>query len=243
LLDPDIQLIQDSSARPEAIVRDMMVPRVAQCIGRNIDILTGKAFALTNALSVRSAVQSGAVGMGSFVVPFLHYGPTADFRHLCATRYSTGGKSLAICCQSQDDTLLAVGCPRPTVALVPEPPSVGGQNAHRYQGTSDLRTWLKDLRNGPVLFHVDMDYFNNRFDGDSDWIDQRGRHDPLLVDVLGQIDAIFTALAEGGVSNRIEDCSVSLSPSFFPAEFWEPSIERLAEQIEHLHAQGLWHAG
>ncbi len=29
--------------------------------------------------------------------------------------------------------------------------------------------WSNDLGPGPILVHIDMDYFNNRYDGDSDW--------------------------------------------------------------------------
>jgi len=223
--------------------RDMMLPHLAKCNDGFTDLLSGKPFSLRDSLSVCAAVRSGAVGMGSFVAPFLHQGPTTDFRHLCASRYDTNGRRLPLCCGFERDTLLAVGSLRPNITLPTELSSFRCGEIHGYLGTPDLRAWLQDLRDGPILLHVDMDYFNNRFAGDSDWVDHAHKHDPPLVEVLTKIDALFVALVESGISTRISDCSVSLSPSFFPAEFWEPSIGRIADHIEQLHTKGLWHAG
>ena len=105
----------------------------------------------------------------------------------------------------------------------------------RYRATNDLNDWLADIGDGPVLLHVDMDYFNNRYDGDGDWIDRMRRLDPPLDAVLAQIDKVAAAMEHGGLIDRIEDAAVAFSPGFFPAELWQPAERRLRERLRRLY--------
>ena len=224
---------------------DLMTPRILIDNSTGFrDLITGAAINLRQPKTVASAVTSGAIGIGSFMAPFLNRLPNVHVRHLCSTEYTTERKGPhAVSPVQVQDELLAPDSMRPGLRLqklaeaadVAETPE-----AHPYLVTDDLVAWLKELPSGPVLVHVDMDYFNNRFNGDSDWVDEGPKYDPPLQQVLARIDGVFQSLENAGVAERVEDFAVALSPGFFPADLWEPSIGRIGAHVNRLLAKGKW---
>jgi hypothetical protein len=93
---------------------------------------------------------------------------------------------------------------------------------------------LDELPDVPTLLHIDLDYFNNRFNGDSDWELHSSRHDPTSHEIMSAIDLVFNTLAVRGIFDRIVDITVALSPGFFPAEFWSLAIERIYYHLDKL---------
>lgn len=213
--------------------RDLGSPRLATVDGGLIDLITRAPFDVRDPASVLAACASGAVGMGSFLTPFLNAFPNCDVRQLGQAPKITATVDSAIVYTTEDDDLLSPGAPRPAIRLDPLPH--GGAGPGRYRATADLADWLEGIRPGPVLLHVDMDYFNNRYDGDGDWPDRVRRHDPPLDAVLERIDAVTAAMRAAGLLGRIEDAVVAFSPGFFPAEMWQDAEHRLRAGLEELH--------
>lgn len=223
---------------------DLMTPRVQMNGNAFTDLITGLGIDLSEPESVESAVRSGAVGIGSFISPLLHLFQRVHIRHLCSTEYAKIRQGPHVVRPVQVlDELLAPGSVRPGMAMWPigDSPSLAArQDGHPYNVTDNLASWLKDLPEGPVLVHMDMDYFNNRFNGDSDWVDCGPKYDPSLPDVLRRIDQIFDSLASEGVAERVADFAVALSPGFFPADLWSSSIARIEERVDELIGAGRW---
>lgn len=213
--------------------RDLGSPRLAFADTGLRDLITGGPFDVLDPASVLAACESGAVGMGSFLTPFLHAFPNCDVRQLGQPPKVVGTVDRMIVSASVLDDLLSPGAERPAVVL--EAASASGAGPGRYRTTDDLGAWLEDVRPGPVLLHVDMDYFNNRYDGDGDWPDRQPRHDPPLRTVLERIDAVTAAIRAGGLVERIEDAVVAFSPGFFPAEFWQAAERRLRQGLGGLY--------
>jgi hypothetical protein len=223
---------------------DLMPPRVLIEGEAWLDPISGLALDLWKPETVESAVRSGAIGIGSFMAPLLHLFPNVHVRHLCSTEYAKErqGPHIVRPVQVIDD-LLAPGSVRPALELLPVGDSPGAAargDGHPYDVTDDLASWLRNLPGGPVLIHVDMDYFNNRFNGDSDWVDYGPKYDPPLSDVLLRIDQVFDALAGEGVAERVADFAVALSPGFFPADLWAPAVGRIEERVDELIGAGRW---
>ena len=212
---------------------DFMAPRVARDGSTWTDLITGKPCALRTPESVRQAILSGAVGIGSFVAPFLHELSRCDFRHLSqSVSRRAMVNSYEISLNSERDTLLQPGASRPSLGLETCDASLEEFGSHRYVVTHSPEVWLSELPAWPVLLHIDMDYFNNRFDRDSDWREAPiPRHDPDLPAMIRALDEMFDALDRTGVGARIESIAVALSPGFFPAEFWSPMISRLTTRL------------
>ncbi|WP_447953583.1 hypothetical protein [Sphingopyxis chilensis] len=211
--------------------RDLMSPRLAYEGDGLIDMITGAPFDIRDPASVLAACESGAVGMGSFLTPFLLAFPNCDVRQLCQPPKVDRTTNWSIVPSVEKDDLLIPGADRPAIALEP----FGEGQAGRYRATNDLQDWLADIGPGPVLLHVDMDYFNNRYDGDGDWIDRRRKHDPTLEEVLSHIDEVTSAMRCAGLVERIQDAAVAFSPGFFPADMWQPAEARLREGLRSLY--------
>lgn len=205
---------------------DLMTPRlVTSASGSFADLVTGREFTLAEPAGVRSAVASGAIGMGSFLTPLLHTAEHTQILHLCDTRYAAQRRGeFSIEASSEADTLIRPGSRRPAARLVPGSRN-GAGNRGTYQVSPDLSALLTHLTDRPVFLHIDLDYFNNRFDGDSDWQAAATRHDPPRDSVLGRVETVLAELRS--IRSRIVDVTIGISPGFFPAELWQPVCETL----------------
>lgn len=224
---------------------DLMTPRVEREEANGFrDLITGARIELYRPETVAAAVTSGAIGIGSFMAPLLHQFRSVHVRHLCSTEYSDARKGPhSVYPVEVEDDLLAPGSMRPGLRLQKLDQSGDATKlsaSHPYLVTDDLDAWLEDLPEGPVLLHIDMDYFNNRFNGDSDWVDEGPKYNPPLEQVLARIDGVFGSLERTGVAERINDFAAALSPGFFPADLWEPSIARIDAHVKRLVADGKW---
>jgi len=218
--------------------RDLMSPRLVRSKSKFFDILTGLEFDLMKPHTVSDAVRSGAIGMGSFIVPLLHLDHAITIRHLHPLD-NVDEATFDLIPTILKDELLAVGAQRPAVMLKPST-GAAKSDSKQYLMTRHLKNWLADIPKGTVLLHLDMDFFNNRFDGDSDRVNSNYKLEKPLTQVIAQIDEIFSALESTGVAPRLSDCSVSLSPGFFPAELWDASISRIEDHVQQLIQHGQW---
>ncbi|MHC8378401.1 hypothetical protein ACYZT3_21075 [Pseudomonas sp. MDT1-16] len=206
--------------------KDLGAPRLFERADGWVDPIKGQAVNLHQPDTVRNAIMSGALGMGSFLTPFLHYAPATDVRHLCQGPKCVGTVDSVIKLELLADTLLSPTEFRPGVSLVPDE---NGAGRGRYRFTDDLDAWLEGLEGGgtAILLHIDMDYFCNRYDGDSDSVEHPCPLNCPLPEVLSRIDELTQALHRHGLVIRLEDIVIAFSPGFFPAEFWAQSCDRL----------------
>ena len=195
--------------------RDLGSPRLHLVNGALVDAITKEEVQLTDPLTVQRAIESGAIGMGSFMTPFLWQYPQSTVRHLCQPPKMHADVRQMLTRTIALDTLLNPNAERLAIELIERE-----TDAEDYLGTSDTAMWSRGIEGRPALVHIDMDYFNNRYDGDSAWPQRARRLDPDLPTMLSKVDDLISALAASKVI--IEDVSIAYSPGFFPAEFWQP---------------------
>jgi hypothetical protein len=212
--------------------RDLAAPRLFCDPSTFRDALTGAQVDLIKPDTVRDAILSGALGMGSFMTPFLHGYPSAEVRHLCQPPKVITTVDYIINPTFEFDTLIRPDAQRPAMRLNPQPGKTTGPG--RYRITPDPKDWLVDLGSGPVLLHIDMDYFNNRYDGDTDWTERLQPFNPPFEQVAIKIDEMCGALSASSLGHRIVDVVISYSPGFFPAEFWRDADFRLRGLLERV---------
>lgn len=208
--------------------RDLGAPRLFKQGDSFVDAITGKYVSLREPNTVRHAIESGALGMGSFMTPFMHEIPTACIRHLCQPPkvYQTVEHCLKL--TNLRDTFLQVDADRPAIEFLPTEEKFSGN----YLATPNTRSWIENIEGRPALVHIDMDYFNNRFDGDSAWQERSNRLDPSLTVIFDKIDELIDALASSRAI--IEDITIAYSPGFFPGEYWEPADKRLRSGLKKI---------
>lgn len=212
--------------------RDLMSPRIFGTEGEWRDPLTNEAFRVDDPASVLGALQSGSVGMGSFLTPVLHAYRQSEVRHLCQPPKAAQTQRFEVIPGTLKDDLIEPGAHRPAITLALKLDARGPQS---YLLTSDIDEWLADLGEGPILLHIDMDYFNNRFDGDGDWQERECALDPDRADVMARIRAVTGALSGRGFLPRIVDGVIAYSPGFFPSEFWDEADAVLRDTLGELY--------
>lgn len=213
--------------------QDLMSPRLVVRDRMLVDLISGKTVDVGRPATVDAAVRSGAIGMGSFIVPILAAGRTLHIRHL---RMPSGRPEIPgryhLALTHHPDTLLAPGEPRPSAEIIEPGTALRSQQllAGSYTLTETLEGWLDDLpADAIVLMHVDCDYFSNRYDGDSDWRSHAVIHDPPERLVRHSVEEFCDALRS--LEGRIHGAAIALSPGFFPAEYWQGTVESLLQVV------------
>jgi hypothetical protein len=214
--------------------QDMMSPRIGKRLdGKLFDYITGDSLSLDDPKSVEAAILSGAIGKGSILLPLLWSVEKVHVRHLCYRPHAYDFYNIKRTLTA--DPLLSKSNNRISLQLEP---------THReketpfstYAVTPNVEEWLKDLPNDvPILFHIDMDYFNDRFDGSSNWEEENKRiHDVSLESQLKQIELVFSYLKKRNIVPHIVDTSIGISPSFYPAEFWSTTVPGVLNACEKI---------
>ncbi|MDO7848520.1 hypothetical protein Q5H92_19290 [Hymenobacter sp. M29] len=213
--------------------RDCMSPLLFRKQGNQYtDALSSKPVNLLEPATVQQAIESGAIAVGSFMPPFLHQLPQVQLRHLIPShRLATAFPAGYVAAVDETDALLCPTGQRPAVEFSSTHPS-----GRRYFPTAELDEFLAEIPpHAAVLLHVDMDYFNNRYDGDSEWYHQPAVHNPPARVVYERISEVFSRIITAVPCARLEDITVALSPGFFPAEFWEQGVELVDRILSSTH--------
>ncbi|TWB87538.1 hypothetical protein FBZ93_12199 [Bradyrhizobium macuxiense] len=212
--------------------RDFGSPRLFATETGYVDAIAGKVVDIRQPNTILDAIDSGAIGMGSFFTLLFHTFDHLDVRHFCQPPKVRSTSKYEIERYHERDTLLDPTASRPAVKPVPR---TGRDGANIYLATNDPEVLLADIpADAPILVHIDMDYFNNRYDGDNAWLERAEALNPPAEEILQEIDRVGRILHDERVLNGISDVSVSFSPGFFPAEFWSAADARLRPLLEKL---------
>lgn len=206
---------------------DMNSPRLSlNNDGSWQDLLSGKKFDVLDPNSITQAIMSGAIGIGSFISPLIAGNIDIDLYHLSPAqhfRYQPDQYSLTLNYE-RNDPLFETAIRSKLV--------VGHTHSNSsYTLTDDLTAICKTIDHRyPIFLHIDLDYFNNRFDGRPDWKKQSSRHDPSITQVLEQVDDVFQQLRDSQI--KLVDICVGVSPGFFPAEFWQTTLKQIRKHVK-----------
>jgi len=109
------------------------------------------------------------------------------------------------------------------------------KHGNMYLRTAEIREITESIKPETDIFlHVDMDYFNNRYNGSNEWRSHAVRHDQALDRQKEAIEKICHHLLVAGLVGRIKHVSIGISPSFYPAEFWQEGTSYLLKQLATL---------
>lgn len=215
--------------------QDMMAPRIGKRMdGVLIDYLSGEEVNFLNPDSVRSSIETGAIGKGSILTPLIWNTPKIHVRHLCFRAHPASSYHLERAAEA--DNILFTEPNRIALKFKEVAWDKLSQQSS-YVVTPDVSFWMKDLpEDVPILLHFDLDYFNDRLDGDSNWESRSsGRcFDPDFSEQREQLNEIFRQIELAKIKTRILNVSVGISPGFYPAEFWKRMVEGLEHKISEL---------
>ncbi|WP_131803850.1 GNAT family N-acetyltransferase [Pseudofrankia sp. BMG5.36] len=212
---------------------DLGSPRLGVERGALRDLITGRTVDLADPESLVGAIESGAVGIGSFLLPLLWSSHNVEIRHLRQEppRSRTDGR-YGIKLDTAPDWLLSSGQPRLVCKVVDEPAEC------ELLVTSRPDRWLANVpEDALLLLHIDADYFSNRYDGDSDWRSHARIHDADQPRIDDEIDKVIEALRPH--AGKIVATHLALSPGFFPAEFWQGTVGHICQGLERLQLSSM----
>ena len=215
--------------------QDMMSPRLGQRLdGELVDYITGNEVSFLSTSTIKEAILSGAIGKGSIITPLAWVTEKIHIRHLSYRK--NNNKFFHIKKINIEDEILSSLNNR--IALHLENINADHLDLEsNYVATNDVTEWVQNLPNNvPILVHIDMDYFNDRYDGNSHWQEENKRcHNPAFLEQQEKLNSIFDILSQKGISSKIIDFSIGISSGFFPSEFWEPMIETLLHHYKKLN--------
>lgn len=201
---------------------DLMNPKIYINNGNLYDLLTKKQISIHDPDSIRSAITSSSIGIGEFILPLLWEVPLdIEIRHLSERKREDKQQSFSVDLSSEPDLLQ----PQFQRLVGNLNPCQNIKNARlTYFITSDVNEFLSVNVQGPILLHVDLDYFNNRYDGCSKWQENKRIHDPNKEHVNFSLKNFLESLKTKNFIPHIDNVTVSTSPGFFPSEYWAESL-------------------
>jgi len=215
---------------------DLMAPSLHATAwsGRFRDPTGSVTMRLSDPTAVASMIRRGLVGIGSFITPFLHGGFPCDLVHVCAAPYAAGLTTVGWV-RLGTERLATVGRSwlegfSPTATVGP-PGEAGGTGV--FQRFGDVMDLQRLAPEGPVLLDIDLDFFANRYNRDSDWQPLPSR-DPPLAAVLTEVDRLAECLTVAPFLRQVEVITLAISPGFFPAEYWRQTVARLRSHLRRL---------
>lgn len=206
--------------------RDMMPAMMGPGRGKPlVDLATGRAFDPWCAEDWAPAIASGAVGIGSFLTPFLHGRRRVHIRHLVNRPGDLPDGGI------EADFARPALLPGTALACVrPSPAPFGGST---YRTDTEAGALLEALPPGRIVVHIDLDYFVNDFNGNPGQA-ARPRGAARAPGVTGRMDRLFAALAGRAVAGWI----VATSPGFCAARHWAALLAMVSEGIAQHRAGG-----
>lgn len=202
------------------------------------DILSNQKIDILKPNSIKSGINTGSIGIGSYILPLILRFSRVHIRHLRQLNEKNGLYKILI--TKKKDKVLGNGKFRPNlkfserISLIPDNNFKDEKKITTYFESNEYKKCFYGLPDAKILLHIDLDYFNNRFNGDSNYKDKINNLDPDLNTILEMIDKIFDYLIKIVDKKNIIDISVGISPGFFPSEYWSPTIKRLEYYLDLL---------
>lgn len=192
---------------------DMMSPLVYEDEKGLKSVVGDEPILMEDPTTIERAIHLGCIPVGAFITVFLYYykDVNIEVRHLTKRESLLNGKIEGIKYIKEPDTLFPKR-KRISAALCDRL-----DHQHTYFSTDNFDEFIKTFDADCTNFlHIDLDYFNDRYDGDSNWRERPRIFDPPSEEVECDIRSTINSLSRLEWSN----ISVAYSPAFFPSEFW-----------------------
>jgi hypothetical protein len=192
------------------------------------DPTSGNRFDPLSPADWRAAISSGSVGIGNFVTALYYASLPVHVRHLNNFRRSDYRCYDVIPGRHSPKPLSCDGFAAVRKRCSPSPQRLG-----TYMGGRDPERVFNALPLGGVIVHVDLDYFINDFNGNS----QPGRVNTgadAVATARNKLDAYFAAIRP--YADHIDRWIVATSPGFCSAYHWPWLLREIERGIRGLTA-------
>lgn len=207
---------------------DLMSPYISYYNTSLYDMLTGKEVILGESNSISAAVKSGAITIGSMLTTALYSFVNANVYHL---KYNSSEGKKSICRCTTTDTFFGKEERRISVIL-----SDFSKGENYYYITPNPKSIVHQLSNEEnCILHIDMDYFNNRFNGSTSWSTENYHNNPSICEQKHRMDELCQSVKDIDAIIPINYVLIGVSPSFYPCEYWNCGLEYLINNLKIAH--------
>lgn len=205
---------------------DLMAPAVelGEKRGFLYDPVFGTDINVADPGSVTAAVERGTVSKGNFLTAYVIAYPGSQVAHVGE---GVSERSFAIEPRRETVELGGMSFPRTALPLT----RASEPDAPAFRQTRTLPRELPSQGEGGVWLDIDLDYFCNRYDGDSDRHAQTAAPGELGV-VMDRVRRFLAELADVQWLGQVEAVSLAVSPGFFPADHWTEVVPVLQEGLK-----------
>lgn len=171
----------------------------------------------------KSAIRSGAVGIGDFVTALYYLKQPVHVLHLNHVANSRYERHHIV-----PHTITHPLLPRVRFAAIDKRPRKSGGQLGTYIAGSSVKRLLNSLPKGRVIVHIDLDYFINDYNGNIDTAPARSvgelrEHASILMMTF------FDGIRSTGVS--VDRWIIATSPGFCSARHWRWLLDELSTHI------------
>ena len=205
---------------------DLMSPFISYDKDWSFDLLTGKEVSFADPYTIKSAVQSGAITIGSMLTPIARSAEITRVLHL-KQRVDQKRESHFTFVPKYDEDFYE---PVRRAVLNYSQPELSSDNL--YVRSSKIEELLPYIgKDETLILHIDMDYFNNRYNGSTDWTECDQHIDINMAKQKEMMLSLCHALGRLNQLHRIENVLIGISPSFYPVEYWKDGLHYLFKQL------------
>lgn len=205
---------------------DLMSPFIKKYNGNYIDMITNKVIDFSNPLSVLNSVKSGAITIGSILTPIVF--DVDDIKILHLKQNAIKEYKNIIKTTIYDDFIN--NSKRISVNL-DHVQKIGFDNIYLKTNNWD-DIYLELDFNSDIIVHIDMDYFNNRYNGSTSWYEENNIHNPTFSKQKKYIIDVCKNIKKINEIKPIKFILIGISPSFYPAEYWKQGLLYLLKQLK-----------
>jgi hypothetical protein len=177
-------------------------------------------------------INYGTIGMGNFLTNFILHSKPGQIYHV-----KNDGQSSEVA--SFDKWELAVSCHNVNLGghtfkkteVYPNM-KVGEENAScwTYQLCNKFPATLPLGSSESVWLDIDLDFFSNRYNKDSDW-EKLSSYNPSLREVKQSLIQMKKDIMNASWIQQLAVLTVSYSPGFFPSEYFEIAKDLLVDPL------------
>ena len=205
---------------------DLMAPYIGYVNGVVMNMITRELVDFNDSESIKRAILSGAITIGSMLTSIVY--PLEKFK-IFHVKQGAERKMFTIKKSSFTDNIIIDKCERICIDVN----SV--QESKNYLITQNWDDVVNSIsENEKCLLHIDMDYFNNRYNASTSWYKENKRHDPTFRQQMLVMDRLFSSVKKINEKAKILNVLIGISPSFYPQEYWAMGLQYLVDGFERI---------
>lgn len=207
--------------------QDLMPPFISRQNEHFFDMISGEMLSFSDIDSISRAVRSGAITIGSMLSTIIYPISKSNVIHI-KQGATTGLYGLSK--ETFHDVIIPAHGDRICISKKDYT-----ENEQFYFSTD---SWVEAEKRVPndatCILHIDMDYFNNRYNASTDWNENPNRLDTPFYKQKELIDELVSTVSRIHQRTKIEFLLIGISPSFYPAEFWADGLKYLLHQLHEV---------